>query len=163
MTPEDRPRFAAIVTGLAELKGRQLSKAALDIFWASMRHWPITEFELAASLLARSCEFMPAPNNFEDLRRAARPTPAEVWGVILEAARHGETPALSPAGERALRSIGGIKAVMMSDTSKTHFLANRFTEYFESMQESDDIREEMPELLTSDVRAALRKLTHEVP
>ena len=52
MRPNDRQKFAAIVTGFAELKGKALSAAALDLYWAAMQQWSIEDFTAAALVFA---------------------------------------------------------------------------------------------------------------
>jgi len=158
MTPADRPKFAAIVMGFAELKGKQLSRAALDLYWSAMKHWDFDDFNIAAQELLRTCEFMPLPKDFEDLRKAELPNAGESWAAILECARRGCEPQLSDAASRALRAIGGIRTVMMSESSKTHFLEKRFAEHFAAMQESDVGREVFPALTDERVRDAVKKL-----
>ena len=76
MNAIDRKAFCEIVLGFAELKGKQLSAAAIELYWRSMQHWPLEDFRAAAQQLLRTCEFMPTPKDFEDLRRASKPLTA---------------------------------------------------------------------------------------
>lgn len=152
MTPQDLPEFVAVLTGLAAIKpGGKLSREALKVWELAMRDWPIDEFREAAAHLARSVEFMPSPFHFEQLRKAGRPTAGEAWATVLEYARAGADPSsvLEPAAVGALRAIGGIRAVMMSETDKTHFLEKRFAEHFATKQDADDVREAVPQIAGS--------------
>lgn len=154
MTPADKQAFAEIVTGFAELRGKQLSRAALGLFWNSMQHWNIDEFREAANQLIRTCDWMPTPKHFEDLRKAGRPTAGEAWikargnassafscGQITQGRSCGD-----PLIDRAVRAIGGYGAIAMCETDKLHFLERRFAEHYEAMQGSDDIREALPQI-----------------
>ena len=159
MIPEDRQAFLETVVGFAELKGKQLSAPALELYWRALQDWELEDFRAAAAYLLKTCEFMPTPKDFEDLRRAGRMTAGEAWGEVLECARHGDPPPDDPLLRRALRAIGGINTVMMSETDKTHFLERRFCEHYETMRESDDAREAVPQIACDEETAeALRLL-----
>lgn len=160
MTPDDKKPFAEIVTGFAELKGKSLSKAALSLFWNSMQHWDIDDFRAAANQLVRSCEFMPTPKDFEDLRKAGRPTAGEAWALVRQHAKGaiqcGQIVHSHSCGDRFIdrcaNAIGGYGAVAMCDSDKLHFLEKRFAEHFATMQESEDIREAVPQIAHSRAR-----------
>lgn len=161
MTPADRKPFLEVVIGFAELKGKQLSAPALELYWRSLQHWPLEDFRAAAEQLLRTCEFMPLPKDFEDLRKAGRPTVGEAWASVLAWVRNGNhrgLPVLNGSSdygrpdalaERAVRAIGGYTAIAMSETDKTHFLERRFAEHYEAMQDADEIRDELPQIAYS--------------
>ncbi|SRR6266404_2307504 len=146
MIDADRTAFLEVVIGFAELKGKSLSAPALELYWRALQDWELEDFKIAAVHLLKSCEFMPMPKDFENLRRAGRMTAGEAWGEVLECARRGDPPPQDALLRRALRAIGGINAVMMSETDKTCFLEQRFCEHYETMRESDDIRDAVPEI-----------------
>lgn len=166
MTPADRAVFLEVVVGLAELKGRTLSKPALDLYWRAMQDWPIDEFRAAAAHLVRSCPYMPSPADFEQLRRAGRPTAGEAWVQAVRCAatgayRNRETP--GGLIDRAVAAIGGYSAIGMCDESKLHFLERRFAEHYESMTDADDVRQALPSVtaraaLPAPVAALVEKL-----
>lgn len=161
MTPDDRKKFVEVVLGFAELKGKQLSAPALELYWRSMQHWPLENFLSAAEQLVRTSEFMPTPKEFEDLRKAGRRTAGEAWALALEHARHSHNgPCLNgsatPDDElliRAVRAIGGFRSIAMSDVDKTPFLERRFCEHYEAMQDAEDVREAVPQIAFSGARA----------
>jgi hypothetical protein len=146
MTPIDRKAFLETVVGFAELKGKQLSAPALELYWRSLQHWDLPDFRAAAEQLLRTCEFMPLPKDFEDLRKAGRLTAGEAWAEVLRCARKGYDLPDDELTRRAVNAIGGIRTVMMSDVDKTPFLERRFAEHFESIQESMDTREAVPQI-----------------
>jgi hypothetical protein len=154
MKLENRKKFLEIVVGFAELKGKVLSAPALELFWNSMQAWTIEEFQSAANHLITTCEFMPTPKDFEDLRRAGRPTAGEAWIEARNTIRVAgwaqiESSSFSCGDElidRAVRAIGGYRAIAMCDSDKLHFLERRFAEHFEQMQDAGDTRDAVPQL-----------------
>jgi len=162
MTPADRKKFLEVVVGFAELKGKQLSAPALELYWRALQRWSLDDFLAAAEQLVRSCEFMPTPKDFEDLRKAGRRTAGEAWTLALEFARKGfdrwtdggisRNQIPDPDDEflmRAVRAIGGFRAIAMSNVDSTHFLERRFCEHYEAMQDADEVREAVPQLACS--------------
>jgi hypothetical protein len=153
MTPADREAFVEIVLGFAELKGRQLSAPALELYWRSLQHWPLPAFRTAAEQLVRTCEFMPGPKDFEDLRKAGRATAGEAWAEVLAHVRanayRGRVVVVSELVDRAVAAIGGYHAIGMCDSDKTHFLEKRFNEAFEDLQNAEDVREAVPAIAYS--------------
>lgn len=160
MIDADFDAFAAVVGGFAELKGRVLSANAVRLYWATMRdHWDLADFKAAAEQLLRSCAFMPTPKDFEDLRKAGRMTAGEAWALVLDHARGhcklaGDID--DPVLQGALRAIGGMHAVQMSETDKTHFLERRFCEHYETIEDAEEIREAVPQLAATPLHARLQ-------
>ncbi len=154
MTPDDREPFLEVVIGFAELKGKALSAPALELYWNSMQDWSMTDFRAAANHLVRACEFMPTPKDFEDLRRAGRPTAGESWTLALKhcgsAIQCGQVTNNGTCGDefidRVVRAIGGYGAIAMCDTGKLHFLERRFAEHFEALQDAGDVRASVPRI-----------------
>lgn len=165
MKPTDRQTFLEVVIGFAELKGKQLSAPALEIYWRSMQHWGIEDFKSAAAHLLRTCEFMPTPKNFEDLRKAARPTTGEAWAEAIASSSSAWTPTGYIGGtsgnqliDRAVRAIGGYPVIAQCDQDKLHFLERRFAEIYEGMQDAGDIREALPQIAAPTERNRLHGL-----
>jgi hypothetical protein len=168
MTPADRKPFLEVLVGFAELKGKQLSAPAMELYWRAMQQWTLSEFKAAAEQLLRTCEFMPLPKDFEDLRKAGRQTPGEAWADVLRFSRHEyrpngtqcinyghdeESPRFDPFVLQVVNAIGGFRAIAMSDTDKTQFLERRFCEHFATMQQASDVREAVPEIAYSGSRS----------
>ena len=89
MTPDDRRPCLEIVIGFAELKGKKLSTPALELYWTAMQAWDLQDFRAAANHLLKTCEFMPTPKDFEDLRKAGRMKAGEAWAFVLDRVRKG--------------------------------------------------------------------------
>lgn len=159
MTPTDRIAFLEVVVGFAELKGKALSAPALELYWRAMQGWHIEEFRAAAAQLVRTCEFMPTPKDFEDLRRASRPTAGEAWADVLQYVRDGGAGSglptrgydgaviTDPVVLAAVRAVGGFQAIAMSRTDQTPFLERRFCEHYETIGDAAETREALPELM----------------
>jgi hypothetical protein len=173
--PQDRPKFLEIIVGFAELKGKQLSAPAMELFWNAMQAWSIEDFSAAANELIRKCEFMPTPKDFEDLRKAGRKTPGEAWAEVLEYVRGGAyhqwdcgRPTFNVDHPRmtdelilaAVRAIGGFDVIAMSKTDQTPFLERRFAEHYESISDAEDVREALPQIAGP---ATLNRLTTDGP
>lgn len=154
MSPEDRSKFLEVVVGFAELKGKQLSAPALELYWRALQGWPIEDFMTAAEHLIRTCEFMPLPKDFEDLRKAGRMTAGEAFARAVAncGSCHSAMGYTSggtcgdPFIDRVVRAIGGYRTIAMCDSDKLHFLEKRFAEHFETMQEADDVRDDVPQI-----------------
>lgn len=156
MTPGDRQKFVEVVLGFAELKGKALSAPALELYWRSMQAWSLGDFLAAAEQLVRTSEFMPTPKDFEDLRKAGRPTAGEAWLEARACARGWREREPVRTGDRlidrAVAAIGGYRAIAMCDMDRMGFLERRFAEHFEAMQDAEDVRESVPQLAYADNR-----------
>ena len=151
MLQDDFKRFNAVMNGMAKIYERELDAVVLDVYWLSLSDWTLTDFESAVRHLVRTCRFMPRPIDFSQLAKAGKPSAAEAWIEVLDHARHdspnfmnGHVNGLSELANRALRAIGGLHTVAMSDISKTTFLEKRFAEVYDQMGESDEIRDSVP-------------------
>lgn len=164
MNAADRKPFLEVVMGFAELKGKQLSAPALELYWRSMQRWSLDDFRAAAEQLVRTCEFMPIPKDFEDLRKAGRPNAGEAWAAVLEFVRGSYSPNFpvrlpargplaDPVVQRAVNAVGGFRAVAMSDVDATQFLEKRFCEHFAAAEDCDDVREALPQIAFTDRRS----------
>lgn len=68
MDASDRKQFVRIITGLADVYGRELSPFALEVYWETLAELPIDAIDRAAMSCAKGGRFMPTP---ADLRAAA--------------------------------------------------------------------------------------------
>lgn len=150
MNASDRGKFVEVVLGFAELRGKQLSAPALELYWRAMQRWDMPEFLAAAEQLVRTSEFMPTPKDFEDLRKAGRPTAGEAWLEARACARGWREREPVRTGDRlidrAVATIGGYRTIAMCPFDKMGFLERRFAEHYEAMQDAEDVREAVPQL-----------------
>jgi hypothetical protein len=149
----DYEAFCEIVGGFAELKGKQLSAAAIELYWRAMSAWDIDDFRAAAEHLLRTCEFMPVPSDFEKLRRASsRDSVTEAWNFACKHAvsRNGQPPSGGidgyPVIDQCVRAIGGLQAIWACEADKLHFLERQFAERYAELLDVTEVREALPEL-----------------
>lgn len=153
MLPIDGKQFRNVIVGMGRMYGVELDKLVLDAYWLALKDWELDDFEAAARHLMQTAKFMPRPADFRELQKAGRPTAGEAWLEIRAMARSSLTAEPDdPVAARALRAIGGLRAVGMCDFTKIEFMERRFAEHFESMQEADDIREAVPQITGSRSR-----------
>jgi hypothetical protein len=154
MTDDDKPMFVAALTELAALKpGAKLAPESYAAWWNAMHErWSLEEFRAACARLRDTCEFMPNPYHFEQLRKAGRMTAGEAWAQVREAARgYAELPD-DASILAAVRALGGIRAIGMTNTDQMQFLERRFAEHYESINDAEDVREALPNLTTPRLR-----------
>lgn len=157
MTNEDFDEFSKVVIAFAELRGKELSVPAQKLYFRALKHWQLDEFKRAAEHLLRTCEFMPTPKQFEDLRRAGEPTAAEAWAMALSACVNWRSGAL-PAGRiaRAAAAVGGFQAIAMANTERDlPFVQKRFLEAYDELSDVEPVRDELPQIAERGARAAL--------
>lgn len=139
MQLHDRTKFVEIILGFAELKGKELSTAAIELFWRAMQDWSIEEFQHAANALVKTCEFMPTPKDFYDLRKKMRPSAAEAW----------EQRDKDPLARRALAIATQGRYVGHIDLDELKWVQKRFLEVYDELRDVADARQEAPMLAPS--------------
>ena len=163
MNLSDRKAFLEIVIGFAEIRGRNLSAPALELYWNSMQAWELADFQAAANLLLRTCEWMPLPHHFEALLKSGRSTAGEAWiqaRQCIEWSLHGyklrdDCP---PLIARAIRAIGGANVLGMCDEDKLTFLERRFVEHYRDIEDATDTRVALPQIAMSpDLKILLQR------
>lgn len=161
MKLEDFDEFCKIVIGFAELRGKTLSAAAQKIYFRTMMdRWTLKEFQAAAEQLLRTCDFMPTPKNFEDLRRTAnRPSANEAWAYVLECCRRSQRTSGSAFLDRVVASIGGWETIAHADVqSDLPFLHTKFLKAHDELLDAAETREHAPQLTNNEARSALAQL-----
>jgi len=169
MIETDKPAFAKIVLGFAELKGKQLSLPAVELYWGAMKRWSIDDFKAAAERLLSTSEFMPTPFDFEQMRKAGRPTPGEQFAIVLSYVRSGaynRDPSLAfldrdvtrpnAIAERAVRALGGYSVIGLYEFHQIQFLEKRFAEHYEAMQDAQETRDAVPQIARSPATNRLK-------
>jgi hypothetical protein len=136
MQPKDRKAFLEVVVGFAELKGKQLSAPALELYWNSMQDWPMDDFRRAATVLIRTAEFMPTPKDFNDLRKAAKPSAAEKWFT------KGISP--DPIANQAMKIATQGRYVGHIPLDQLQWVQKRFIEAYDEIQDSAEARAALP-------------------
>lgn len=143
MLPTDKPEFVRVLVGLAAIKRVDLTAQAIDLWWAAMSRWGIDDFKAGASHLVGSCEWMPTPFHFEQLRKAGEPTAGEAWALVLEGSKLTDGSRMA----RAARAVGGQHAIRHANTEKDlPHIERRFKEAYEDLTDVDGAREALPEI-----------------
>lgn len=148
MLPTDKPKFVEVLMGLAAIRGKELTKEAINLWWASMSRWSIEDFTGAASHLVSASQFMPTPYDFDQLRKAGEPTASEAWTEAFEACRDWRNPEALPNGRisRAAAAVGGFRAIAMCDTERDlPHVQRRFLEAYEELSDVESVRDALPD------------------
>jgi hypothetical protein len=150
--PTDRIEFVKILNGLALTKpgAVKLAPEALDLWWSAMQSWNIEEFRTAANHLAMSCEFMPNPYHFAQLRKSAGATVGEAFAKARQICRslHPREMISHRSGDdrldAAIRACGGYEALAMCTPENIGFYERRFAEHYETITDASDVRTALP-------------------
>jgi hypothetical protein len=145
----DKPQYLAVLNGMAAIKKSPLTPEAIELWWGCLADWTIEDFKAAAIEVLKRTSFMPSPKDFEDLRRAVRTTAGEAWD---QAVSHAASSAYrqGPLGDASIdlcvRGLGGYGAIARCEESALHYLERRFTEHYESISDSKDVRDSLPQI-----------------
>jgi hypothetical protein len=91
MNSTDKAGFATHILAIAEIYGKALSPAAIDIYWTALRGYPLTEVQCAFERHVQDAEagrFFPKPADLiRQLQPRAgddgHPDPDEAWGLLV--------------------------------------------------------------------------------
>lgn len=143
MRPADKPEFVRVLVGLAAIKRVDLTAEAIDLWWSAMGKWSIDDFKAASSHLVSSCEWMPTPFHFEQLRKAGEPTAGEAWAIVLQ----GSQLAIGSRMARAAMAVGGQYSIRHANIERDlPHIERRFKEAYEDLTDVDGAREALPEI-----------------
>lgn len=148
MESSDKSAFVEVLAGLAAIWRVDLTKEVIQLWWRSMRDWPIDDFKDAAGYLVRNCQFMPAPYDFEQLRKKGEKSAHEAWSLALIHAegawRYG---VLGDARiDQVVAMLGGYGVIALTSTYKLGFLERRFMDAYKDLSDSRGVREALPNL-----------------
>lgn len=149
MQASDKAEFVRVLTGLAAIKRVDMTKEAYEMWWLSMREWDITEFREAASHLIKTCEWMPSPYDFDQLKRLERPSANEAWEMAITHS-NGHWRKNRSCGDHNIDSVvstmGGYQALAMCEIDKLGFLERRFLSTYNDFSDSHAARAALPYL-----------------
>ena len=148
MDAENREEFVRVLTGMAEVKGKEMTTEAFELWWNGMQGWEICDFKAAASYLLKNCQFMPTPFDFEQLRKKNAPSAHEAWAKALQ---HADGPwrqgVLGDALiDQVVSMLGGYRTLALTDGDKLGFLERRFIDAYNDFQDTNVVREALPNL-----------------
>ena len=148
MDSSDRPEFARVLNGLAAIKRVDLTKEAYELWWRTMKDWPISDFEDAAGYLLKNCQFMPTPYDFEQLRKKGEISAHEAWSIALHHAEGAwRKGALGDAlTDRVIAMLGGYGVIALTNKDKLGFLERRFMDAYNEFLDTGVVRKALPAL-----------------
>ncbi len=148
MDSGDRPEFVRVLNGLAAIKRVDLTKDVYELWWQSMNGWPIEDFRNAAGYLLKNCQFMPAPYDFEQLRKKGEVSAHEAWAMALHHAdgawRQG---VLGDALTDQVRAaLGGYSVIALTHKDMLGLLERRFLDAYKDILDTSVVRKALPDL-----------------
>ncbi len=148
MDNNDRPEFVQVLNGLAAIRRVDLTKEAYELWWQSMKDWPLDDFKDAAGYLLLNCQFMPTPYDFEQLRKKDEPSAHEAWANAMQ---HAEGPWRQGVlgdvlTDQVVAMVGGYRLLALTNTDKVGFLERRFIDSYKDFQDTNGVREALPNL-----------------
>ena len=144
----DREEFLQVLNGLAAIKSKELTKEAYELWWNSMQGWEISDFKDAAGFLLKNCQFMPAPYDFEQLRKKGELSASEAWAKAMQHAEGAWRQGVlgDALTDRVIAMLGGYSVVAFTNTDKLGFLERRFKDAYAEIKDTDGVREALPDL-----------------
>lgn len=121
MEKQHKPRFLQSLEALAELYQRELSAAAIEMWWRAMAHIPVAAFEAAVAKAAITCDRFPLPVKIRELagEMAAGERAVMAWAAMRRAARtHGSYRSIDfddPLINATVRNMGGWIQICATD------------------------------------------------
>ena len=148
MDNNDRPEFVRVLNGLAAIKRVDLTKEAYELWWQSMKSWPIDAFKDAAGYLLKNCQFMPAPYDFEQLRKKGESSAHEAWSMALVHAEGAWRQGVlgDAMTDRVVAMLGGYRLIALSNKDKLGFFERRFLDAYNDLLDTGGVRKALPDL-----------------
>jgi len=145
---ENREEFVRVLTGIATIKSKDLTKEAFELWWNAMQGWEIGDFKDAAGYLLNNCQFMPSPYDFEQLRKKGEPSAHEAWAKALQ---HSDGPwrqgVLGDALiDRVVETLGGYRLIALTNRDKLGFVERRFLDAYNDLLDTGGVRKALPDL-----------------
>src|SRR5690606_19279218 len=147
MTPQDRERFATLITDVLGFYGQSPSMFALTVWWQACQPFELKAVERALGRHAMDPErgqFAPKP---ADLVRQLQGTPTDraskAWSTVLDAcSRVGAYQDVvfdDPIIHAVVEDLGGWPALCRIDTERLSYTQHRFTEAYRGYANRGDL------------------------
>ncbi len=148
MDSSDRPEFVRVLNGLAAIKRVDLTKDAYELWWQCMKDWSIDAFKDAAGYLLKNCQFMPAPFDFEQLRKKGDVSAHEAWSKALHHAEGAWRQGVlgDALTDRVVEAQGGYSVIALTHKDKLGFVERRFLDAYNDLLDTSVVREALPDL-----------------
>lgn len=149
MRTDDKPRFAEMITGLAEIYGRDITEASLRLWWATLQDQSIDDVERALNAHVRdpeSGQWMPKPADvIRRLEGTAKDQEADLeaqavaaWATALDAMRNAspyeDCPITDQRSLAAIEDQGGWQSFCMTESRQLTWVRKQFIEAYKCME-----------------------------
>lgn len=155
MQTEDKPAFASTLAGLASIKRVTLTPESFELWWQAMQDWSLENFRMVAAHLLKTCQFMPSPKDFEDMRKVGKMTAGESWALALWFVRSGTYHHKASSGDEATdacaKMVGGYRAIGMETNEGLPFMEKRYCEHHETFSDRTEKRR-LPQIGLSELK-----------
>lgn len=138
MTSTDQQPFVLLMTSIAELYGKKLSKPLLDIYWRCLEPYSLALIRTALKahiLHPDGGQFMPKPADVLRIIHGNSETQAlQAWGKVLQAIRmvgsYDSVVFDDPVIHAAIMELGGWVELCHSDTKSLVFIGKQFEKIY---------------------------------
>lgn len=174
MNEQDRSELAKILTMLAEIFSKKLKPTTFAMYFAALSDLTIEQINIAANGWARTGKFFPVP---ADLRKLAveqsQLTAGDAWDMVMKRLwKWGYDPNFYPRGElpppfpsavaRAVRAVGGMREIGMTENGLDIMRAH-FFKCFRENQEQEEKQQLLGEPTREEAKQILSNLTKKIP
>jgi hypothetical protein len=131
---------------MGRIFSNELDNLVLDVYWITLREWPMKDFEAAVGHLMANAKYMPRPAEFTALRKASQPTPAEAWALVMERCKDWRKPIAAPdLIDQCVAGIGGYRSIAMADIERDlQHVQRRFAEAYQALDQAQSVRLALP-------------------
>jgi len=138
MIESDKPRFAGIITALAETFERELSEVVIGVYFDALRDLSIESVQKAASACVRTSRFMPRPAEIRE-QAGGGPTAAkdnalvaytQAVRMISSVGSYRTPPIEDPISVATIQAMGGWVAFCTRDDADK-WVEKEFREWYE--------------------------------
>lgn len=124
MTEQDKPGFLLAITALAELFGRELSDAGLELYFRSLRDLSPAEFKMAVESCARTCRHFPRPAEILEAAHGSGDSRAieawiDAWGLVSSVGSYQTPEIYDPVTAKTIEAMGGWPAFCLTEDSES--------------------------------------------
>lgn len=135
----DREKFNETLIAMAEIFDKQLSESQLDLYWNALNDLSDEDFNKAANIVTRTCEYFPRPVNFREHIIPDIQARASIAYDVLEGAfkNHGIYASVNFADKvitAVVKSLGGwVKYCEMPDDELKWYrkdFERKYTQYY---------------------------------
>lgn len=152
MNQHDQETFAALMLGLGETYGENVSEARLEIYFQALRDMPLDAIRKAANLHVQSSKFFPRPAELREAINGNSDDAAELaWAWLVKEVRRvgwvGRPTWPDEATKRAAMQLygswSGVCETLPGEGPGLHAHAKQFKATFKSYA-ADDARRQLP-------------------